>query len=91
MTKLPSLKVGVFPQNVCVAKLDNEGLILSPEQLFLKMGGGLDVGEGQKIRIDPHAILSCWIWIQKGKKLTHKKKKIKNFHVLKYWMFSFEG
>jgi hypothetical protein len=55
------------------------------------MGGGLDVGKGQKIRIDPHAILSCWIWIQKGKKLTHKKKKIKNFHVLKYWMFSFEG
>jgi hypothetical protein len=44
-----------------------------------------------QIRIDPHAILSCWIWIQKGKKLTHKKKKIKNFHVLKYWMFSFEG
>jgi hypothetical protein len=24
-------------------------------------------------------------------KITHKYKKVKNFHVLKCWMFSFEG
>jgi hypothetical protein len=24
-------------------------------------------------------------------KLTYKNKKVQNFHVFKYWMFSFEG
>jgi hypothetical protein len=37
--------------------------------------------------------LSCWIWIriQEGKNDPQKKKKVKKFHVLNCWMFSFEG
>jgi hypothetical protein len=36
--------------------------------------------------------LLFWILIQEGKKLpTEIEKKVHNFHVFKYWMFSFEG
>ena len=37
--------------------------------------------------------LSCWIRIriQEGKNDQKRKKKVQNFHVLKCWMFSFEG
>jgi hypothetical protein len=35
--------------------------------------------------------LSCWIRIQEGKNDPQKKKKVKEFHVLNCWMFSFEG
>jgi hypothetical protein len=37
--------------------------------------------------------LCCWIRIriQKGKNDHKKKKKVKKFHVLNCWMFSFEG
>jgi hypothetical protein len=33
--------------------------------------------------------LSCWIRIQEGKNDPQKYKKVHNFHVFKYWMFSF--
>ncbi len=35
--------------------------------------------------------LSCWIRIQEGKNDSQKKKKVKKFHVLNCWMFSFES
>ncbi len=60
-------------------------------------GGGNSISCGQDcgsrsawIRIN----LSCWIRIriQEGKKKwPTKKKKVKKFHVLNCWMFSFEG
>ncbi len=35
--------------------------------------------------------LSYWIRIQEGKNDPQKLKKVQNFHVFKYWMFSFVG
>jgi hypothetical protein len=51
-------------------------------------GSALISGSGSAwIRIN----LSCWIRIQEGKNYPQKKNKVKKFHVLNCWVFSFEG
>jgi hypothetical protein len=46
---------------------------------------------GLWIRIRIRINLSCWIRIQECKNDLQMYKKVKNFHVLKFWMFFFEG
>jgi hypothetical protein len=48
------------------------------------------------VDIDPHGsalilVGGIWIEIQEGKNYPRKSKKVKTFHVAKFWMFSFEG
>jgi hypothetical protein len=87
-------------QPVSMTLVANLELRISP-RIFENLKKPLEPGLRIRIRIRIwiRINLSCWIQIRNltadpdpgGQKLPTKIEKVQNFHVLKCWMFSFEG
>jgi hypothetical protein len=65
--------------------------IMSLRNMALKSGLRIRIGSGFKRVSESGSVFGIRIRIQEGKNDPQKVEKIKKFHVLKCWMFSFES